>query len=106
VPPDLARFVPRLDWELTRWDLERAVYDAPSVDRPAVLAAPLRPVALPAWRAELRANRRTPYTFDPLWRAACEEMLALEAHGVKLPSRAAMQRARDILTAAARSSAA
>jgi len=35
--------------------------------------------ALDAWRRELAAGARTKYTFDPLWRAACEEMSALEA---------------------------
>jgi hypothetical protein len=34
--------------------------------------------ALDAWRRELAAGTRTPYTFDPLWRAACEERNALE----------------------------
>lgn len=30
--------------------------------------------ALDKWRAELAAGLRTPYTFDDLWRAACDEM--------------------------------
>lgn len=41
--------------------------------------------ALDAWRAELRAGQRTPTTFDALWRAACEEANALEAHAAGLP---------------------
>ena len=35
--------------------------------------------ALDAWRRELAAGQRTKYDFDPLWRAACQEMNALEA---------------------------
>ena len=35
--------------------------------------------ALDLWHEELRKGRRTPTTYDPLWRAACEEMNALEA---------------------------
>ncbi len=35
--------------------------------------------ALEAWRRELKAGTRTATTFDWLWRAACEEMHALEA---------------------------
>ncbi len=35
--------------------------------------------ALDEWRRELRAALRTPHTFDALWRAACEEMNALDA---------------------------
>jgi hypothetical protein len=34
--------------------------------------------ALTAWWAELAAGKRDKLTFDPLWRAACEEMTALE----------------------------
>jgi len=41
--------------------------------------------ALTAWRAELAAGERTPTTFDALWRAACEEANALEAHAAGLP---------------------
>src|SRR5207244_2714421 len=40
--------------------------------------------ALDAWRREIAAGARTIYTFDPLWRAACEEMNALEAPMPKL----------------------
>jgi len=29
--------------------------------------------SLDKWRAELAAGLRTPYTFDDLWRAACDE---------------------------------
>ncbi len=35
--------------------------------------------ALDEWRRELAAGWRTPHTFDALWRAACEEMNALDA---------------------------
>jgi hypothetical protein len=35
--------------------------------------------SLDAWRRELAAGQRTATTFDWLWRAACEEMNALEA---------------------------
>lgn len=41
--------------------------------------------ALAAWRAELAVGKRTAYTFDPLWRAACSEMNALEAEAAGLP---------------------
>src|SRR5437870_5920678 len=41
--------------------------------------------ALNAWRRELAAGARTKYTFDALWRAACEDMNALEAAGAGLP---------------------
>ncbi len=34
--------------------------------------------ALDFWREELRRGKRTPTTFDPLWRAACAEMWALD----------------------------
>lgn len=34
--------------------------------------------ALTAWRTELAAARRTEFTFDPLWRAACAEAWAAE----------------------------
>jgi hypothetical protein len=35
--------------------------------------------ALAQWRRELRNGRRTPYSYDPLWRAASAEMNAFEA---------------------------
>ena len=35
--------------------------------------------ALDEWRRELAAGVRTLHTFDALWRAACEEMNALDA---------------------------
>lgn len=41
--------------------------------------------ALDAWRRELARGERTPTTFDPLWRAACEEANALEALAAGLP---------------------
>ena len=34
--------------------------------------------ALELWWDELRAGKRTPETFDPLWAAACEETTATE----------------------------
>jgi len=46
------------------------------------LRSPLVPrntPALDAWRRELQAGQRTRCSFDWLWRAACEEMNALEA---------------------------
>lgn len=54
--------------------------------------------ALDAWRAELARGKRTHTTFDPLFRAACEEMNALET----LPELRAgyLARARCIITAA------
>ena len=39
----------------------------------------LRTPALDEWRHELAAGMRTMNTFDALWRAACEEMNALDA---------------------------
>jgi len=38
-----------------------------------------RTPALDLWWRELRDGTRTATTFDPLWRAACAEMNALEA---------------------------
>ena len=38
-----------------------------------------RSPALDTWRAELAAGKRTRYTFDALWQAACAEMNAAEA---------------------------
>lgn len=43
------------------------------------LTRPRNTPALDAWRRELAAGTRTPTTFDWLWRAACEELNALEA---------------------------
>lgn len=61
--------------------------------------------ALDTWRRELAAGRRTPTTFDPLWRAACAEMSALE-HGA-FPGVAAsfLREARSIICAAAKAAA-
>lgn len=42
-------------------------------------AEALRLPALEAWRAELRAGIRTELKFDPLWKAACEELNAAES---------------------------
>ena len=54
-----------------------------------------RSPALDAWRAELAAGKRTVHTFDPLWRAACEEISALEHDAAGLPAIAAGQFASD-----------
>ncbi len=61
-----------------------------------------RTPALDAWRRELAENKRTKYTFDALWRAACEDMNALEA--TSIPRLAAFYRreARRILADAAK----
>ena len=56
--------------------------------------------ALRAWRAELTAGERTITTFDPLWRAACEEMNALEAASPELAG-SYLREARRIVRAAA-----
>jgi hypothetical protein len=42
--------------------------------------------ALEAWWRELAAGARTPTTFDPLWRAACAEMSALDHEAAGLPT--------------------
>ena len=52
----------------------------------------LRYPALERWREELKAGVRSPTTFDPLWRAACEEMNAAEAEAAGLPDLAAEYR--------------
>jgi hypothetical protein len=39
--------------------------------------------ALKAWREELRANTRTPTTFDGLWAAACEAVSGLEEERIR-----------------------
>src|SRR5436190_6595377 len=51
-----------------RW-WRHVAHGAPAERRPAVLAQ---------WRRELSRRERTPYTFDAVWRAACEAMNALE----------------------------
>ncbi len=48
--------------------------------------------ALRAWRAELAAGKRAPTTLDTLWRAACEEANALEAHALGLDQAAMASR--------------
>ena len=60
--------------------------------------------ALEAWRAEIRAGLRTRYVFDPLWRAACEDMHALEAVRADLTGIVAscQRKAREIIRRAAR----
>ena len=60
--------------------------------------------ALDAWRAELARGERTRTTFDPLFRAACEEMNALEAPTELRPGYLA--RARRIIVAALKGRAA
>ena len=60
--------------------------------------------ALDAWRRELAAGVRTAYTFDPLWRAGCEEMSALEARTPKLAA-SCLAEARRIIRAAAQRAA-
>ncbi len=55
--------------------------------------------ALDAWRAELEAHLRTKTTFDALWRAACEEMAALEAPTPRL-AEPYLANARSIIRAA------
>jgi hypothetical protein len=49
--------------------------------------------ALELWRTELKAGKRTTLDFDPLWRAACEEVYALEAERDGLHDTAAEHRA-------------
>lgn len=60
--------------------------------------------ALAAWRAELVRGRRTPTTFDDLWRAACAEQSAIEFEADRLPSIAEgfRAKARQIVLKAAR----
>ncbi len=55
-----------------------------------------RTPALDAWRRELAENKRTTYTFDALWRAACEDMNALEAPTPELRAKS-LENARRIL---------
>ncbi len=66
---------------------------------------PRQTPALTAWRQELAAGKRTVTTFDPLWRAACEEMSALEAPTPELAA-TYFREARRIIRAAARGRAA
>lgn len=67
---------------------------------------PTKYPALECWRRELAAGERAPTDFDPLWRAACAEVSALEHD--RLPGIAASYWAegRRILAAAARARAA
>ncbi len=60
--------------------------------------------ALDAWRTELARGERTRTTFDPLFRASCEELNALEAPSELRPGYLA--RARRIITAALKGRAA
>jgi len=53
-----------------------------------------RTPALDLWRQELRQGIRTTTTLDDLWRAACAEMTALEAHHDGLPEAARRDRRR------------
>ena len=52
--------------------------------------------ALRQWRREIRDGLRTPYAFDALWIAACEEATAVEWFTDDLPAFAmrALERAR------------
>jgi hypothetical protein len=61
--------------------------------------------ALTVWRRELAAGKRTKYTFDALWRAACEEMNALEAPTPAL-AKSHLVEAQRIIRAAAQGRAA
>ena len=67
----------------------------------------LRTPALDAWRRELAAGERTATTFDALWRAACEDMNALEAGRAGLIGTSARCRreAQEIIRRAAREAA-
>lgn len=60
--------------------------------------------ALAQWRRELAAGARTIYTFDALWRSACEEANAIEAATAGLPQLAEGYRrdAREIVRRALR----
>lgn len=60
--------------------------------------------ALAAWRSELAAGKRAAWTFDPLWRAACAEMAALEFEADRLPrlAESCRRQAERIVRAAAR----
>jgi len=68
----------------------------------------MRTPALDAWRRELAAGTRTHLTFDPLWRAAAEEMSGLEMLADRLPGIAEFHHveARRIIRAAAKGRAA
>ncbi len=59
--------------------------------------------ALEQWRRELAAGKRDAFTVDALWRAACEEMNAIEAPPALQPGYFA--EARRILRHALRRSA-
>jgi hypothetical protein len=61
--------------------------------------------ALTAWRLELASRRRTTTTFDPLWKAACEDMHAVEAPTPGL-AQSHLLEARRIIRAAAKGRAA
>jgi len=41
--------------------------------------------ALHAWRWKLAARKRTPATFDALWRAPCAELASLKFEAAGLP---------------------
>ena len=63
--------------------------------------------ALSAWRLEFAKGERTDFSIDPLWRAACAEMSALEAEAAGLPGIATSFRrdAREIVRRAVREAA-
>lgn len=46
----------------------------------------MRTPALDLWRQELREGKRTPTTFDPVWKAACAEASALEFAAAGIPA--------------------
>jgi len=62
----------------------------------------MRTPALDTWRAELAAGQRTPYDFDPLFRAACREADALGFQSIPQLAEACLRDARKIIAAAAR----
>lgn len=82
---------------------------APATDRGVRLRRRnARYPALSAWRLELAKGERTDFSIDPLWRAACAEIAALEFEAAALPSLAASHRreAERIVRAAARGTSA
>ena len=64
-----------------------------------------RTPALDLWQRELAAGKRTLTDYDPLWRAACEELSALEQPTPEL-AESYLKRARRIIRDAARGRAA
>ena len=58
--------------------------------------------ALDAWRRELVSRKRTKFTFDALWRAACAEANALEFPGIATLAEKCQADARQIVSDASR----